>query len=171
MSTIKIPTELTKSVVEWVNKLSNRKKYLDARPPEHKGVVFGARFTNKKSFPLYKELKKINNYILKEQGYKLNTPICKHDGHFISYSEDGHAVHIHKDKNPNKDTLIVRFNVMISKPFIGGNPIIDEQEIKVKENEVWICKAGEVFHGTSEVQGEKPRVMVSFGHYIKKGLI
>ena len=29
MSTIKIPTELTKPVVEWVNKLSNRKKYLD----------------------------------------------------------------------------------------------------------------------------------------------
>ena len=171
MSTIKIPTELTIPVVKWVNTLSNRKKYLDARPPEHKGVVFGARFTNKKSFPLYKELKQINNYILKQYGYKLNTPICKQDGHFISYSEDKHIVHTHKDKNPDEDTLIVRFNVMVSKPFIGGNPIIDGDEIKVKENEVWVCKAGEVFHGTSEVQGEKPRIMLSFGHHINKKLI
>ena len=44
-------------------------------------------------------------------------------------------------------------------------------KLKSKKMEVWVCKAGEVFHGTSKVQGEKPRIMLSFGHHINKKLI
>ena len=168
MSTIKVPENLTLPVIQWVRKLSHRKKYLDLTPPEHVGNVVGARFVNKKTFPIYKELKEINQYILKELGYKKNTPICKHDGWFLSYSEKGHIVHTHKDKNPDDDHYIVRFNVIISKPETGGNPIINDKVIEVKENEVWVCKAGEDFHSTTEVKGDYPRVMISFGHYIKK---
>jgi|TARA_B110000977_G_scaffold22261_1_gene26798 hypothetical protein len=171
MSTIKVPDELTLPVIQWVRKISHRKRYLKQSPPEHVGKVIGARFINKKDFPLYKELKAIDHYILKAFGYKKNTPICKKDGWFLSYSEDGHIVHTHKDKNPDNENYIVRFNVIVSKPEVGGNPIIDGNEIEVEENEVWVCKAGEDFHSTTEVKGQFPRVMISFGHYINKELI
>ena len=54
MSTIKVPDELTLPVIQWVRKISHRKRYLKQSPPEHVGKVIGARFINKKDFPLYK---------------------------------------------------------------------------------------------------------------------
>jgi hypothetical protein len=168
MKTITIPEILSKPVVKWVNNPSNREKYLKLKPPQHIGKVMGVNHVNSKKFPIYRELKEINNLILKEYGYKLNTPIDKHDGWFISYSEKGHQVHNHMDKNPNDDNLLVRFNVMIQKPTKGGNPIIEDEELDISENEVWVCKAGEHFHGTTKVKGKKPRIMLSFGHYIKR---
>ena len=171
MEKLIIPKELTDPILKWASKSKNIKKYLNLSPPGHAGNVVGARFINKKSFPLHKELKTIDQYILKSFGYKKNTPICKKDGWFLSYSKEGHIVHTHKDKNPDNENYIIRFNVIISKPEVGGNPIIDSNEIEVKENEVWVCKAGEDFHSTTEVKGQSPRVMISFGHYINKELI
>ena len=133
MEKLIIPKELTDPILKWVNKSSNRKKYFHT-PPSHEGPVSGMRLVNKKSSPLYKEVMKLDKYILKNFGYSSKTPIDSIDGFFISYSEEGHKVHLHKDKNPDKDTYHVRFNVMISKPNRGGNPIINDKTIKVKEN-------------------------------------
>jgi hypothetical protein len=49
----------------------------------------------------------------------------------------------------------------------GGDPIIDGKIERVKDGEVWVCIAGIHYHATTEVTGNSPRVMISFGHIIK----
>lgn len=84
---------------------------------------------------------------------------------FCGFITDGGQVHEHKD--PNQGGLIhTRFNIMISKPEIGGNPVIDGIEVNVKEGEMWICQAGLYKHYCTEVKGNKPRIILSFGFLI-----
>lgn len=170
MEKLIIPKKLTDPILKWVSKPKNRKKHFHT-PPSHEGPVSGMRLVNLKSSPLYKEVMELDQYILENFKFDTNTPIDSIDGFFISYSEKGHKVHLHKDKNPDEDTYHIRFNIMISKPNKGGNPIINDELIKVKENEVWVCEAGNYFHTIEEVKGIKPRIMISLGHYIKKDLL
>jgi len=165
-----IPRELTDPILKWVNKSKNRKKYFHS-PPSHKGLVLGLGHANKPDSPIYKEMKVVNEFILNKFNLELDTPADLFDGFFVSYSKEGHKVHLHRDKNPDEEHYHVRFNVMISKPIKGGYAIINDQTIKVKENEVWVCEAGNYYHTTKEVGGKKPRIMLSFGHYIKKELL
>ena len=169
MEKLIIPKELTDPILKWVNKSKNRKKYFHS-PPSHMGPVIGMGFADKPNSPLRKKMKVVNEFILNRFNLELDTPVDLVDGFFVSYSEEGHKVHLHKDNNPDEEHYHVRFNVMISKPIKGGYPIIDDQTIKVKENEVWICECGNYYHTTEEVGGDKPRIMLSFGHYIKKEL-
>lgn len=84
---------------------------------------------------------------------------------FCGFITDGGQVHEHKD--PNQGKLIhTRFNIMISKPEIGGNPVIDGIEVNVKEGEMWICQAGLYKHYCTEVKGDKQRIILSFGFLI-----
>ena len=53
-------------------------------------------------------------------------------------------------------------NILLPKP-----KVIDNIEYKVKENVVWRCMAGVNEHRTNMVHGEKPRVLLSFGYFIK----
>ena len=169
MEKLIIPTKLTDPILKWASKSKNRKKYCH-KPPSHKGPVVGVGHLNSPSSPLYKEMMEVDKFILNKFGFELDTPVDIKDGFIMSYSEEGHKVHLHKDKNPNEETIHIRFNVMISKPNKGGYAVINDQTIKVEENEVWVCEAGNHYHTIDEVGGTKPRIMLSFGHYIKKEL-
>lgn len=84
---------------------------------------------------------------------------------FCGFITDGGQIHPHQD--PNKDGFIhTRFNVLISKPKVGGLPIIDEQIIEVEEGDVWFCSAGTKRHYCQMVHGDKPRIVLSFGFLI-----
>lgn len=75
---------------------------------------------------------------------------------------NGGAVHRHMD--PNQGRLIhTRFNVMVSKPLTGGEPIIDDQTIDVPEGGIYRVDAGIKMHGCNMVGGAKPRIILSFG--------
>lgn len=81
---------------------------------------------------------------------------------YCGYITEGGAIHQHSD--PNKDGLIhTRFNVLISKPVAGGIPVQNGKEIVVEEGDVWRCDAGIVKHWCTEVVGNKPRIVLSFG--------
>lgn len=81
---------------------------------------------------------------------------------YCGYITEGGAIHEHSD--PNQGTLIhTRFNVMISKPIAGGIPVQNGKEISVEEGDVWRCDAGVVKHWCTEVEGNKPRIVCSFG--------
>ena len=81
---------------------------------------------------------------------------------FISFNEDGGAIHEHKDQNhPNR--IHTRYNLLLSVPEKGGNPIYDGQVITVKEKMLWRCEAGKFNHASLPVQGTKPRINISFG--------
>ena len=69
---------------------------------------------------------------------------------------------------------MVRFNLLIQKSTRGGHPILGLKDkldkgtqIKVKENQVWICEASRYYHTATKVQGNNDRVILSLGHTIK----
>ena len=96
-------------------------------------------------------------------------------GWILSYTENDYICKWHKDINKDDDTIHTRFNVMINKPEEGGFPIIringKDTIIETQENETWICAAGLYEHSTTEIKGDKPRIMLSFGYDIDKNIL
>ena len=78
-----------------------------------------------------------------------------------NHFKDGASVHIHKDNAPN-DFVHTRCNLLLKKPLIGGNPIIDGEEINLEENDLWLILASLEQHGSTPIQGGE-RLMFSFG--------
>lgn len=78
---------------------------------------------------------------------------------------EGGAIQPHRDSD-NIDGVHVRYNVMISKPRLGGDPYQDGVLIPVEEGEVWRCNASRVAHWCSQVVGDRPRIVLSFGFLI-----
>ena len=178
----------TDPILEWVLNKNNRDKYI-TEEPEHGGhvVVRDNVQTNpqdliESGFP-YKELYNIAEEI--KSFYKLpqDVKIEPNYGYLICYSVSGHQVHAHNDPNfycegPDEsliedkpdnylnDVIHTRFNLLISKPLEGGNPVISEIEYNVKENELWRCLAGVDEHYTTKVLGSKPRILLSFGYFV-----
>jgi hypothetical protein len=80
--------------------------------------------------------------------------------HFL----DGASVPEHIDSAP-EGYVHTRCNVMLKKPKIGGNPILDGKEIKVEENDMWLCLASLERHSSVPIsKGE--RLVFSFGAYV-----
>jgi hypothetical protein len=77
--------------------------------------------------------------------------------HFL----DGACTHPHKDSAPD-GFVHVRCNVMLKKPPVGGNPILDNNSVQVEENDLWICLASLEHHSSEPINGGE-RVMFSFG--------
>lgn len=117
-------------------------------------------------FP-YVEMFKIYQSILAGVGLPKTQKLDKEFGALISYSHEGHKVQPHSDPNP-PGFIHTRFNVLISKPEKGGQAIIDGQVLDTKENELWVCAAGKYTHSSVLVEGDKPRVLLSFGTYLKR---
>ena len=84
---------------------------------------------------------------------------------YCGYITDGGAIHRHKDGNEG-ELIHTRFNVMVSKPHAGGEPIQDGRIIEVNEGDVWRCDAGLVEHWCNPVIGIKPRIVLSFGFLV-----
>lgn len=82
--------------------------------------------------------------------------------HFL----DGAYTHVHTDHAP-EGYEHVRCNVLVKKPTEGGNPILDDVEISVEENDLWICLASLEKHSTTPIKGGE-RIIVSFGALVPK---
>ena len=167
---MKIDKKLTKNILDWTLNNYNTNIFVS---PNHgsKGKVRGCPKIDTMDTLLYKhefpfnDIIEIEKYIIKH--YNLNYPLRDSEyGIFISYSEEGHTVHLHKDNCTQENSTLIRFNLLISKPEIGGNPVINNKVIQVEEDEVWVCEASRYYHTTEEVKGNKPRVMISFGYNI-----
>lgn len=78
-----------------------------------------------------------------------------------NHFEDGAAVHEHIDFAP-KGFVHTRCNLMLKKPLKGGNPILDGEEIKVDQNDLWLCLASLEKHYTTPIKGGE-RLIFSFG--------
>lgn len=83
-------------------------------------------------------------------------------GDFISFNEEGGAIHPHTDPNhPNR--IHTRYNLLLSMPEVGGNPIYNGVVLQVKEKMLWRCEAGLYTHESLPVIKDKPRINISFG--------
>tara|TARA_B110000438_G_scaffold48510_1_gene48890 strand:+ start:6600 stop:7208 length:609 start_codon:yes stop_codon:yes gene_type:complete len=181
---------LTQPLLDWILNEDNRKTHI-TEEPEHGGHVVARDYLHmpddellEANFP-YSELMEIGDVIMKQFDLPMSTQIEPNYGYLICHSQKGHQVHEHSDANFNVegpdellnedlpydylgDVIHTRFNVLISKPLKGGNPVINKIEYKVKENEVWRCLAGIHDHYTTKVEKDKPRVLLSFGYFIDK---
>jgi len=167
---MKIDKKLTKNILDWI--LNNYNTNLFITPNHHgKGIVRGCPKVDTMDTLLYKQNFPFNDIIELEKSiikhYNLNYPLRDAEyGIFLSYSTEGHRVHLHVDPAAEGDFTLVRFNFLVSKPEEGGNPIINNKVIEVEEDEIWICEASRYYHTTDEVKGDKPRIMISFGYNI-----
>lgn len=126
--------------------------------------LYDAKRNNRK-FP-YVEMFKIYQSILSYYGLPKTQPLDKEFGALISFSGKGHKVQPHTDPNP-PGRVHTRFNVLINKPTEGGEAIIDGKVVDTKENEVWVCAAGKYEHSSNVIGGEKSRILLSYGTYLK----
>lgn len=156
---------------EWVLSKENRERFF--HDPDMKGVysVCGLPHTQledknrlRSGFP-YLEMFKVYQQILKHFELPRTQELDREFGALISYSEAGHKVQPHKDPNPPR-RIHTRFNVLISKSEKGGEAIIDEQVISTEVNEVWVCAAGKYTHSSVTVEGDTPRILLSYGTYL-----
>ena len=109
-------------------------------------------------------------------------------GWILSYADKSYLCTEHIDNSPDVNTYHTRFNVLISKPK-GGEPILRECVgynavgsdtyqavwgekfvIPVVENGVWVCVGEKYKHATVKMEGEKPRILLSFGYTLEKEL-
>jgi hypothetical protein len=79
--------------------------------------------------------------------------------------ENGY-VEPHIDDNL-EDHYTVRYNVIVSCPNKGGNPIYGGEIIPIEEKMVWRCDAGVVPHSSQIVKDTKLRINLSFGFSFK----
>ncbi len=82
---------------------------------------------------------------------------CFTGNHFI----DGAFTHKHIDSAP-KGLVHTRCNLMIKKPPIGGDPILDDEVIHVEEGDLWLCLASMEYHASTPIKGGE-RIIYSFG--------
>ena len=77
---------------------------------------------------------------------------------------NGGELHLHTDPNP-KDTNLyhTRFNVYVQIPKKGGLPIYNNQVCNLKERTYICCRSGIDKHCCQKVEGDKERIVISFG--------
>lgn len=88
---------------------------------------------------------------------------------FLSIQRNGGQVPIHIDSNPSDETFFTRrYNIFVSLPESGGLPIYDGEILDLKERCLLKVDSGLIPHGTTKIEGEKPRILLSYGFAVKK---
>lgn len=82
---------------------------------------------------------------------------------------EGASVQRHIDGAPD-GFVHTRCNVMLEKPKVGGNPVLDGEEILVDRGDMWLCLASLEWHSTTPIFGGN-RVIFSFGGLVPVGQI
>ena len=85
----------------------------------------------------------------------------------IGIQTNGAVTHWHIDENDGNNVHF-RINVLASKSIEGGMPKIKDEIIVVDEGEPWICYSGIEWHGGTEVKGDKPRILLTYGFTLPK---
>lgn len=86
------------------------------------------------------------------------------NGDWIGIQGEGAFVEPHKDYNGTSYYFYTRrYNLIVSLPESGGNPIYDKEVLKVNERTLWRCDAGLVTHSSTPNIGNNPRINISFG--------
>lgn len=83
-------------------------------------------------------------------------------GDIITYNTEGGYIHEHKDPTLlNREHF--RFNLFLSKPKSGGDPILMGEKLKFEEREYIKYHVNKDYHKSLPVKGKKPRIAISYG--------
>lgn len=92
-------------------------------------------------------------------------------GNFIGVNFNSGNVHEHRDPKNEKGFIHTRFNFLLQKPERGGNPVIDGIEYPMEEGQAWLNLASEWMHGSTPVEGDRARIVLSLGAYLHPGVV
>jgi len=81
---------------------------------------------------------------------------------YIGWISDGGFIHEHKDENLH-GFKHVRYNLFLSVPEKGGDPIYNGKRMEFSERSYIKCNSGNELHSCEPVIGKKPRIVVSYG--------
>jgi hypothetical protein len=91
-------------------------------------------------------------------------------GDYLSIQRNHAVVPPHRDITiqPGNEVsyYMRRYNIFISLPEIGGLPIYEGKTLDITERSMLKVDAGLVIHGTTQISGELPRIMLSYGFSI-----
>lgn len=94
-----------------------------------------------------------------------------HNVDWIGIQGNGAQVFPHLDDNGNDDRYYTRrYNILLSLPESGGNPIYGGEVLNVEERMIWRCDAGLIEHSSIPNVGDKPRINLSFGFLMPKNI-
>jgi len=83
-------------------------------------------------------------------------------GDIITFVTNNGFIHNHIDSTlPNKNHF--RFNLFLSKPFLGGDPIYNNKKLNFKERCYLKYCVNKDYHSSLQVIGSKPRIAISYG--------
>jgi len=145
---------------DWIINNKNNNFFKDAGMG---GIRLTTRYSNDFIFPK-------KSYEIKEKIIdKLNItgfsfPNYK-DGMVASYAAPGDTCKQHKDPIWKENTVTLHCNIKLSEST-GGNPIIEDEKINLKKEDMWIYPVSNVSHGSDLVTGTTPRTMWIFGFCI-----
>ncbi len=189
-SNVIINKKYTQPVLDWMLHENNMEKYNTATSPNQGGQFYVITHINYKpeklveaNFP-FRDFFILHSKLLDIWDIPHDLPVDENYGHYLGIYKEGHCLPPHKDPNvgvggPNQlkfeivddiyevnDKIHCRFNIQIQKPKGGGNTIIEGKEIYVEENEPMLVLAGLYEHWVSKVEGDRDRLVCTFGHYL-----
>lgn len=93
-------------------------------------------------------------------------------GDWFGITDEDAFVEPHTDPTREElnDYYVRRYNVIISMPHEGGQPIYDGEVLDVKERGMWMCNASTVTHASVPNVGSRMRVNISYGFLVPKEL-
>ena len=90
-------------------------------------------------------------------------------GNFVGViALNGSQVHIHSDPRDDENNIHFRLLFMIQNARKGGEPILQDTKIKVKNNQGWTNFASEWSHSCSPISGKTLRIILSMGAYVPR---
>ncbi len=91
-------------------------------------------------------------------------------GDWFGMTDEDAFVEPHTDETtiPYLDYYVRRYNVIVSMPYEGGQPIYDDDILDVGERGLWRCEAGLIKHATVPNVGTRMRLNISYGFFVPK---
>ena len=163
---------ISKKELDCINNFINLNKNLfweNIHSP-HRKLLYFKELNSKGGIKVPKLFSIVKTRILSKENITKNDINDSPYGDYIGYIENEGKVHPHKDPTINEYDHI-RFNLFISVPEEGGFPIYNGETISVKVGDYVRCNSSKYIHECQPVIGNVPRIVVSYGIFLKKELI
>ena len=131
------------------------------------GNTFNRRYCNLNKYDLFisKTIREYSRFVYSQLNIFQQIEEDKF-GNFIGCNNEGGYVHPHIDRLSLNGWEHVRINFLISKPHHGGNPILENKEYNIMENNAWFNLASKWVHSSTPVVGDKSRIVLSLGAFV-----
>jgi hypothetical protein len=89
---------------------------------------------------------------------------------FLGCNTEGGFVQPHRDPTlPGRHH--VRLNIMLSKPWRGGYPVVDGRTVEVAERDLWCFYPSAMLHYSTPAMGSRKRFVISIGILVPESAI